>query len=51
MPLVPIVFGGTIVASVCFALTPFGKQLASLRLWMLVLFQAFRLPLELVLHE
>jgi hypothetical protein len=46
------VFLGTIVLSVAFALSGFGKRLAlGLPVSALVGFQAFRLPLELVMHQ
>ncbi|HWA24131.1 MAG TPA: hypothetical protein VG734_00545 [Lacunisphaera sp.] len=48
----PIFFGSILVICTAAALSPFGKRLAmGLPLAALVGFQAFRLPLELVLHE
>jgi hypothetical protein len=45
-------FAGTVVVSLAFALSPWGKRLAlGLPLGALVGFQAFRLPLELVMHQ
>lgn len=50
-PLVPITFAVINVAALAFALSSSGRRLAShLPLAALVGFQAFRLPLELVLH-
>lgn len=51
-PLVPATFVSVNVVSLAFALSSAGKRLASyLPLAALVGFQAFRLPLELVLHS
>lgn len=48
----PFFFGGTLVVSAAAGLSPFGRRLAlALPLAALVGFQAFRLPLELVLHR
>jgi hypothetical protein len=45
-------FLGTLVLSLAFALSSFGKRLAlGLPVSALVAFQAFRLPLELVMHQ
>lgn len=50
-PLVPLFLVGCNVAGVALALSPLGRRLAlGLPLGALVAFQAFRLPLELVLH-
>lgn len=52
IPGLPILFGLVIFSSTLFGLSPWGKRLAvGLPLPALVGFQAFRLPLELVLHE
>jgi hypothetical protein len=51
MPLVPIVLIASLVVAIAFGFSSFGRRLATLPLWMLVGFQAFRLPLELVLHQ
>jgi hypothetical protein len=51
-PPMAIVFGSILVASVVLGLSPIGRALAhGLPLWLLVVFQAFRLPLELVMHH
>jgi len=42
---------GVIVLSVVIALSPLGRRLASLPLWVLVAVQGFRLPLELAMHR
>jgi len=48
----PVFFGSMLVICIAAALSPFGQRLAtSVPLAALVGFQAFRLPLELVLHE
>lgn len=47
----PVFFGGVLVVSAGAALSPLGARLATLPLGVLVAFQAFRLPLELVLHS
>ena len=46
----PAFFGAVLVVSAGVALSPLGARLATLPLGALVAFQAFRLPLELVLH-
>lgn len=51
MPGIPLFMLGNGLIAIAFALSPVGKQLTTLPLWSLVLFQSFRLPLELVLHE
>jgi hypothetical protein len=52
MPGVPLFLGVVNLVGLLFALSPFGKRLATgLPLSALVAFQSFRLPLELVLHE
>lgn len=51
VPLVPMTFAALNVVAIAFALSSAGRRLAShLPLAALVGFQAFRLPLELVLH-
>jgi hypothetical protein len=51
MPRLPLFFAGANLASLVFALSPVGGRLArGLPLSALIAFQAFRLPLELVLH-
>jgi hypothetical protein len=51
MPAVPLFLGGVNLVALLFALSPLGKRLAiGLPLAAPVAFQAFRLPLELVLH-
>ena len=48
----PVFFGGVLVLVLAAGISPFGGRLAAgLPLAALVGFQAFRLPLELVLHE
>lgn len=47
----PVLFGAVLVVSAGVALSPLGARLAGLPLGALVAFQAFRLPLELVLHN
>ena len=47
----PAFFGAVLVVSAAVALSPLGARLATLPLGALVAFQAFRLPLELVLHS
>lgn len=49
-PLMPLVFGGVVLAALV-ARSRVGAQLARLPVAALVLFHAFRLPLELVMHE
>jgi hypothetical protein len=51
LPNVPIWFGAIAAIALAFGLSPAGGRLASLPLPALVGFQAFRLPLELVLHS
>ncbi len=52
MPGLPMLFLSAIVTSIAFAFSPIGKRLAlGVPISFLILFQAFRLPLELVLHE
>ncbi len=52
MPGIPMLFLSAIVVATTFAFSPIGKKLAyGVPIAYLVLFQAFRLPLELVLHE
>jgi hypothetical protein len=52
MPRLPIFFGGIILVSVVAGLSAIGRWLAaSAPLTALVGFQAFRLPLELILHD
>jgi hypothetical protein len=49
---IPVFFGSILVVCIAAALSPFGGRLATaVPLAALVGFQAFRLPLELVLHE
>jgi hypothetical protein len=50
-PLVPIVLIASLVVAIALGLSPLGRRLATLPLWMLVGFQSFRLPLELILHQ
>jgi hypothetical protein len=51
MPGVPLFFLAVNLVALLFALSPFGKRLATgLPIAALVAFQSFRLPLELVLH-
>jgi hypothetical protein len=47
----PFFFAGVLAVSLGVALSPLGARLATLPVSALVGFQAFRLPLELVLHE
>ena len=47
----PAFFGAVLAVSAAVALSPLGGRLALLPLGALVAFQAFRLPLELVLHN
>ena len=47
----PQFFGAVLLVGVVVGLSPIGARLATLPLWALVGFQAFRLPLELVLHS
>lgn len=50
-PRLLVFFAGTNLAALALALSPLGRSLAATTpLWALVAFQAFRLPLELVLH-
>ncbi len=52
MPGVPMLFLSAILISIAFAFSPIGKKLSlGVPIGYLILFQAFRLPLELVLHE
>ncbi|XGC79434.1 hypothetical protein ACES2L_08850 [Bdellovibrio bacteriovorus] len=39
------------LAAIAFAFSSYGKQLSTLPLSFLIIFQAFRLPLELILHS
>lgn len=51
-PTMPAVLVAGFALAVAFALSPTGRQLAtSMPLWVLVGFQAFRLPLELLMHR
>jgi len=50
MPGAPVFLGALLVSVTALALSPLGARWARLPLWALVGFQAFRLPLELVLH-
>jgi len=47
----PQFFGAVFLVGVATGLSPLSARLATLPLWALVGFQAFRLPLELVLHS
>ena len=52
VPLGPMFLVGTVVTAVAMAFTPMGRRIAhQVPIAWLVLFQAFRLPLELVLHD
>ncbi len=52
LPNVPIVLAGTVGLAASLGFTNIGKTLAtSVPLWGLVLFQGFRFPLELILHD
>lgn len=52
MPGVPMLFLSVLLTSIAFALSPIGRKLSfGIPIAFLVLFQSFRLPLELVLHE
>lgn len=52
MPGIPMLFLLVIITSITFAFSPIGTKLsAATPLHYLVLFQAFRIPLEFVLHE
>lgn len=52
LPRLPIFFAALMLLTVAFVLSPWGRQLAlGVPLGYLVFFQAFRLPLELVLHS
>lgn len=52
MPGLPILIGVTLLACLAFALSPVGRWLAlGKSIEALVIFQAFRLPLELILHS
>lgn len=49
-PALMLFFAGSMAVALGFALSPLGRRLAELPLAALLGFQAFRLPLELVLH-
>jgi hypothetical protein len=49
-PLIPVMFATIIVAALLAGVSPVGARLAQLPLSALVGFQAFRFPLELILH-
>lgn len=52
MPLVPILFASTMLLTIVFALSQAGAKMANqLSFTALLGFQAFRLPLELILHH
>lgn len=52
VPNVPLVLAGTVGLGACMGFTAIGRKLATgLPLWSLVLFQGFRFPLELILHD
>jgi hypothetical protein len=52
MPAIPLFFSFILTSAAAFALSPIGRAIAErIRLSTLVAFQAFRLPLELVLHS
>ncbi len=50
-PGLPIFLAFINLSAIGLGLSPAGKNFASLPLWTLVVFQCFRLPLELVLHH
>lgn len=51
-PAMPLLFASIIVLSIGFAFSNLGLSLGiALPLWVLIGFQAFRLPLELILHQ
>jgi hypothetical protein len=47
----PVFFGAVLVVGLATGLSSVGARLGTLPMWALVGFQAFRLPLELVLHS
>lgn len=51
IPTAPLLFLSINVGAIVFALSRWGKNLSDLPIWMLVFFQVFRLPLELILHS
>lgn len=51
IPAVPMFFAFIGLGAVFFGMSPWGLKLATLPIWTLVLFQCFRLPLELILHS
>ncbi len=52
MPGIPMLFLSIVLTTVAFAFSPIGTRLSNeVAIQYLVLFQVFRLPLELVLHE
>jgi hypothetical protein len=51
LPGIPLFFGIVILGAIGFSFSRIGSLLMSLPLSMMVLFQAFRLPLEIVLHS
>ena len=52
LPVVPLLFAGVLIGAIAFALSSIGRRLAATSsLAILVGVQAFRLPLELVLHD
>lgn len=50
-PGIPLFFLTMNLAAIAFAFSSYGKQLSTLPLSFLIIFQAFRLPLELILHS
>lgn len=50
LPALPIFFLTINLCAISVGISSWGKRFASLPIWMLIVFHAFRLPLEIVLH-
>lgn len=50
IPLAPLLFVTIIVSAIGLGISRVGSKFASISIWQLILFQSFRLPLEIVLH-
>jgi hypothetical protein len=51
LPALPLFFVALNLSAIYFGISEIGKSLTSVPTWMLVVFQSFRLPLELILHN
>ena len=50
IPVAPILLVANLLCAIGIGLSPWGGKFASLPAWMLIAFQSFRFPLEIVLH-